>query len=577
MQTSSHAAGTNSAANAQGTDVDTVTTTTTTTTVGDKRKHCGEATTKVPRKRGRRSKKEIEEAAAGAAAATLATGLSRDLSSSSSSQKSSSTIETEADALAARRAHQKTLSLNSLYGDAAKPDTREFMHVNMGHALMRRDDVFYLHPLSEQCLIQRGSIPCPDPSRATVYRNTLDIRASGPCMHCDRECTAGRVPLPRAYDTRTRAYAVWGNFCSFPCVMAYQLEHGSGVYDTPHVLVLIHKMATEVWGREGLVSPAPPRFCLRKFGGAVDPQDIELLSERQYHAVVEAPFISWGMMVECKTVDVVGRALKRLIAPVSGAPARGGTNDGMAAASAPLSVESPLHIDPNEHHQRSNPVSGGCGMSVVDAPSGSIGCLPDKDGAADVRSAESIQVTGEDRSLGDGDDPFEEKDESEDRPIDLCVLADQEDDLTESESFERIARAFNVRGLPPHDPHMEHPGALCRAGGVDGISASAGRRDAERRAQRGISLLGTTRAAPSGMPSYSAPVPADTVSSVADEADPEAIGGSRWERFLQSRATAAGVAPPSDAVALAAATPPTTTTPQEAAAPTDSCPSPIET
>nr|UDO47789.1 mym-type zinc finger [Pandoravirus massiliensis] len=428
----------------------------------------GDAGAKAPRKRGRRSKKEIEE---GTLHAHADGGTSADPDHGGAGLS-------EAEALAARRAHQKTLGLNRLYGDAAEPSAREFMHVGMGHALMRIDDVFYLHPLSERCLIQRGSVPCPDPSRSAVYRNTLDIKASGPCMHCDRECTAGRVPLPRAYDSRTRAYAVWGNFCSFPCAMAYQLDHGAGVYDTPNVLVLIHKMAAEVWGREGLVSPAPPRFCLRKFGGAVDPEDIEAVSERQYHTIVEAPFISWAMMVECKSVDVTARAVKRLVS--DGPPPESPHALQHTAAETMASIP---------------PSLGSLGLDAVDANT----------------SADSNGSTN------------------------LCTLANDEDDETENEAHDRIARAFKLRGLPPHDPHMEHPGALCRAGGVDGISASAGRRDAQKRAERGISLLSTTRAAPSGMPPY-APPAAAAAAAAADDADPDAMGGSRWERFLRDRA-----------------------------------------
>lgn len=423
---------------------------------------------KVPRKRGRRSKKEIEE-----------TAPHGDGGPSADATHEGGAGLSDAEALAARRAHQKTLGLNRLYGDAAEPSTREFMHVGMGHALMRIDDVFYLHPLSERCLIQRGSVPCPDPSRSAVYRNTLDIKASGPCMHCDRECVAGRVPLPRAYDSRTRTYAVWGNFCSFPCAMAYQLDHGAGVYDTPNVLVLIHKMAAEVWGREGLVSPAPPRFCLRKFGGAVDPEDIEAVSARQYHTIVEAPFISWAMMVECKTVDVTARAVKRLV-------------DSAGEAPAPLPASPPHAANAD---------------APVPTPLGSLGLdVLDTDAMADSTA-----------------------------PVDLRTLANEEDDESERDAHDRIARAFNLRGLPPHDPHMEHPGALCRAGGVDGISASAGRRDAQRRAERGISLLSTTRAVPSGMPPY-APPAAAAAAAAADEADPDAVGGSRWDRFLRERA-----------------------------------------
>ena len=211
--------------------------------------------------------------------------------------------------VATRRAHQKTLSLNRLYGDPAEPDRRKFMHVNMGHALMRRDDVFYLHPLSDHCLVQRGWCHArtrrAPPSIATRSRSRPPGR-----VHCDRECVGGRVPLPRAYVQPYGCLRRVGNF-SFQCVMGYQMDHGAGLYDTPYVLMLVQKMAAEVWGRPGLVHPAPPRFCLRRFGGAVDPDDIEVLSERQQQTVVEAPFISWAMMVECKSVDTVARAVKR--------------------------------------------------------------------------------------------------------------------------------------------------------------------------------------------------------------------------------------------------------------------------
>ena len=419
---------------------------------------------KVPRKRGRRSKREIEEAAA--AIAAVSAGASGQASTEGGHA-------TDADAAAARRAHQKTLSLNRLYGDPNDPDSREFMHVNMGHALMRRDDVFYLHPLSERCLIQRGSVPCPDPSRATVYRNTLDIRASGPCMHCDRECAAGRVPLPRAYDARTRAYAVWGNFCSFPCAMGYQLEHGAGVYDTPYVLMLLQKMAAEVWGREGLVCPAPPRFCLRKFGGAVDPEDIEALSEKQHQAIVEAPFVSWAMMVECKSVDTTSRAIKRIIAPASAPPL-----PSSSTSSSPLAPADPSRADPTET------------------------------------------------------EPSQQR-HSTARPLDMAKLADAEDDESEAESLARISRAWNLRGLPPHDPNMEHPGALCRAGGVMGIDASAGRRDAQRRAESGISLLGTTRALPVGTT-----IDGTSTDAVGGSDDVDTYNVSLWEQFLRARAGA---------------------------------------
>jgi hypothetical protein len=438
------------------------------------------SSSKPPRKRARRTKKDGEpEADDAPTVGGAAAGADVDAAEGAAAAA--------AAAAAARRAHQKTLTLNRLYGDPAEPERTEAMHVNTGHALMRVDDVFYLHPLSEDCLVQRGSVPCPDPSRSETYLNTLQIRPTGPCMHCDRECTAGRIPLPRAYDQRRRTYAVWGNFCSFPCAMGYQMDHGAGMYDTPTVLMLIQKMAAEVWGREGLVRPAPPRFCLRKFGGPVDPEDIEALSERQQQTVVEAPFISWAMMVDCKSVDAVSRTIKRVI----GQPA-----ETRAATATATACSVPPCADPA-------------------APPTAVAAL----NAAAIVEEEARRTE------------------------------------TDEQAYARIARAWNLRGLPAHDPNMEHPGALCRDGGVTGIHGSANR-GAQAKAPDGAAPSPAQAPAWSNSRLVTPPAPASGTAGDADEGGASASGETMWDRFYRARvaASAASAAATADATSTTAAT-----------------------
>ena len=427
---------------------------------------------------------------------------------------------------AAKAAHQKNLDISRLYGNPASPDKSEFMHLTTGHALMCRDDLFYMHPLSERYIIGQATVPCPNLARSAVYRNTLDITPLGPCMHCDRECVAGRVPLPRAYDHRTRTYAVWGNFCSFPCVMRYQLEHGAGVYETNNVLMLIQKMASEVWKRKGLVRPAPPRIALRKFGGHVDPDDIEALSRRQQQSIVETPFISWAMFIDSKSVDTIDRVTKALV----GCP---------TACRAPSSAPASQEAAPSEAPCR-KPAAAAlatAAMTLSSSSSLSSTATTTTTTTAATMTTGPLPATTDGRTGQEGHRPCGAC-EPLTPQTDMNRVANDLDTETKDEAHARIARMWNVCGIEAPDPNMDHPGALCREGGIIGIDASAGKRDAERRAEHGISLLGAGRTIPiGGTDNGSGCAAGDALGRL------EIGGETPWQQFLREKALAVAATP----------------------------------
>jgi len=399
-------------------------------------------------------------------------------------------------AAARRRERERAIGLKRLYGDPSYPERKEIMHVATGHALLKRDDVFYMHPLSERCLVQAGTVPCPEPKRAVTYHSSLDITPSGPCMHCDRMCTRGRVPIPRAYDPRTGAYAVWGNFCWFPCAIAYQLEHGAGLYETPYVIMLIQKMAFELWNLTELQRPAPPRMCFMRYGGDVDPEDIERICITQTRALIETPFITWAMMVEARSIADVTHGSKCFM---------------------------DQHA-PRDPHRPMGPAVGPCSKSTPQTPTDpTLADPPPPDGSVIMGLSDSVDHVSHE---------------------------------TADAAMERVTRSWHLRGLPEHDPAIEHPGTLSREGGVVGIGSSSGHHGTVRKHRllhgrphpsssfpdqpfdspvggvvRGDASVNSTSEATSPQHDlHHASMPPDVISSTSSE--------SLWNKFMRQRADA---------------------------------------
>jgi hypothetical protein len=88
------------------------------------------------------------------------------------------------------------------------------------------------------------------------------------CWWCCHPIKGHILHLPKEYVTSTKLYVVHGNFCSFECMKTYN-NNECGSYKQ-NQNTLISKMIRDSYGNHKEILPAPPRECLKVFGGSLD-------------------------------------------------------------------------------------------------------------------------------------------------------------------------------------------------------------------------------------------------------------------------------------------------------------------
>lgn len=197
---------------------------------------------------------------------------------------------------------RKALFLNSVYGDATSPRDTEVLCSSLQYYISREGDVFYSHPLGDGCVVDVCAERSADPSRVPIYRGALSLKPAGACLHCHRQPDGVhwrcRIPTVRSYDAVWGLYAVWGNFCCFPCVLRYEMEFNPS--EAPYICMMVQQMAAQVFGITEMQRPAPPRIAFKDFCGPVDPLDVAAVARREHTIVHTNCFVSYAMMVECQ-------------------------------------------------------------------------------------------------------------------------------------------------------------------------------------------------------------------------------------------------------------------------------------
>jgi len=92
------------------------------------------------------------------------------------------------------------------------------------------------------------------------------------CWHCSHPFLGHAVPLPIKYDSRTQVWKTIGTFCSWGCAKAWNWDSGIGYRSgiRGELLTLLKKRTI---GKLERTVPAPPRTCLRVFGGTLTIQE----------------------------------------------------------------------------------------------------------------------------------------------------------------------------------------------------------------------------------------------------------------------------------------------------------------
>lgn len=219
----------------------------------------------------------------------------------------------------------------ALYGDPQAPTEREVQCSSLG-LLVNPNSAFLPHPASVTVVSSAVETPADDPSHPPAIATTLNLDPCGPCMHCRREFGRGeRVYLPRHFDPDTWTYDLWGNFCGFPCALRYEMERPA--WDTPEVIMNVHRLAAEEWGIDEPVHPAPPSLALVPHG-PIRPEDIPRHADRFTAIVHRGRFVAHAMMLELQPFEPHGALMYVRPFAQGDAADRGGGDAGMEGSTA---------------------------------------------------------------------------------------------------------------------------------------------------------------------------------------------------------------------------------------------------
>jgi hypothetical protein len=92
------------------------------------------------------------------------------------------------------------------------------------------------------------------------------------CWWCCHSFDNPPVPCPVEYDEIRDRYKVNGVFCSWSCAAAYSVSEYSS-------LALIYQMKNDLCGYSENIVVAPPKYCLKNFGGYMTIKDYRALDK----------------------------------------------------------------------------------------------------------------------------------------------------------------------------------------------------------------------------------------------------------------------------------------------------------
>lgn len=124
------------------------------------------------------------------------------------------------------------------------------------------------------------------------------------CWHCCHPFEGSPVYVPTAIKTVSdddATFEVYGNFCSFPCARAYLAERPH--FNSHQEMVLLNKMAIDVYGQDVPIRLAPPRICLSQFGGNMSLAEFRQAHVKRHITCTYPPFSAGKVVVNSSDVN----------------------------------------------------------------------------------------------------------------------------------------------------------------------------------------------------------------------------------------------------------------------------------
>lgn len=121
------------------------------------------------------------------------------------------------------------------------------------------------------------------------------------CWHCAHKFSNSPVYIPanivpNSSDSYT--FDVYGNFCSFACALTYLTVNST--FDSNRQILLLNKLAVDVYELNLPIHPAPPSICLTAFGGHMDINEFRKIGNEGITEIIceTPPFTSSSMVIQ---------------------------------------------------------------------------------------------------------------------------------------------------------------------------------------------------------------------------------------------------------------------------------------
>ena len=121
------------------------------------------------------------------------------------------------------------------------------------------------------------------------------------CLHCSETIPGTPLPAVKYYDSHDSKFWVYGFFCRPCCCLAYVQEHPNT--DTPRCIIWTQAVLRNIFKFENVITPAPPRCALEKYGGKLTLEQFYGTGEIKFKSIHNPPFVTFAMYAEMTNIS----------------------------------------------------------------------------------------------------------------------------------------------------------------------------------------------------------------------------------------------------------------------------------
>jgi len=174
------------------------------------------------------------------------------------------------------------------------------------------------------------------------------------CDHCCHPFDTQAVPVATHYDAKLDVFTVHGYFCSFACGKAHLLQTST---NPTHATVNTLFRKRCVGGIKPCL-PAPPRCCLKKFGGTMSIEEFRAASDNACYVTLPPKMVTHHIVVEQRLSNTARQEEIRLRKTVEKSREEISFREAATGSTDPIKLRKPRKNGPVAIRAPAPPVGG---------------------------------------------------------------------------------------------------------------------------------------------------------------------------------------------------------------------------